>query len=252
MDKTNQEIIANRIKDGSFFNDSKNWFYGKYISSYKSKFDLSIILLIIFVTIAFVVIVSIVGVSNVSAKNGIVKINSRSDSEFILSKITKHYYSNEKNILRFVIEKYITVFEGYNIGKFEINKLQNKVHAIEKNSNQDVSNFFLSKIRPNYVNEIFADIGRDIKINSFSFIRSNDKFYNKIIRYITPESAPTKVIVSLTSSAFSKKNNQILKQEERVVEITFSYKKIERDQEGLFTDLGFKVLSYNYLSIREV
>ena len=252
MNESDQKIIKNRIKNGSFFKDSRSWFYGKYISAYKSKFNLSVILFIIFITITLVVVVSIIGVTNVKAKNGIVKINSKSDSEFILSKIKKYYHNNETNILRFVIEKYVTVFESYDIERFEIYKLEDKVNAINRNSSQSVISFFQKNIRSNYVNEIFSDIGRYISINSIQFINSNDDFYDKIIKYITPESTPTKVIINLTSYAFSKKNNNILKQEDRLIEIAFSYKKIKRDARGLFSDLDFKVLSYTYLNIRQV
>lgn len=246
---SNNEIIKLKVKSGDFFKDSKDWFYWKYISSYKSRFDLLILIMITFFIITFFIIYSLFSVISVKGKNGVVNIESLFESEFILQKIPKVYRSNEKNILRFILEKYVEVFENHNIDKFDLNKLDEKGIIIALNSSPTVDAFFNNNIKKNYENEIFGGIKRLGEITSFEFIYDKNDITQKIARYIMPEQTPKKVIINLKSTALNQKNNNSLKEEDRVIEIIFSYNKIKREVNGGFNNLNFKVVSYKYLSI---
>ena len=250
MTQIPQEVINLRVNNKEYFKDSKKWFYWKYVSPYKSRFDLLILMLIIFFIITFFVLYSLFSVTSVKGKNGVIKINGIFESEFILEKIPKIYRSNEKNILRFVIEKYIGVFESFDIDKFDVNKIDDKSLVILSHSSKEVGNFFNNQIKKNYEDEVFNGIKREVDIKSFDFIYNNNTTYDKIKRFIMPEKTPNKVVVNITSLALNHKDDKMVKTENREIEIVFSYNKIKRNGSGGFDDLNFKILSYSYLSIK--
>ena len=176
---SNNKSIKKVVDEGDFFYTSKVWFYYKYLSQYKSRFNLLIITLVVFFIISFFVVYSLVSVLSVKAKNGVINMEESFGSEFILSQIPKIYKSNEKNVIRFVIEKYVEVFETHDAEFLNVYKLGDKSNSINIFSNEDVFNFFETFIKKNYEDEIFSGIKRAVKIKSFEFIyeknSDNDK-----------------------------------------------------------------------------
>ncbi len=249
MEQNRGEIIKKRVQDGSFFADGKDWFYKKYVSSYKTKFDILVIVVIIFFLLTFFVINSIIGVSSVVPKNGVVKLEENFGGEFVVEKIPRYYQNNEKNIVRFILESYLKVFESYDVDKFDIYKLDAKAKIIKNHSSDDVGRFFANVIKENYVNEVFSGVFRDVAINSFEFISQDEVWYKNIINRIMPEEVPRKVKINFTSFVLDGESGALLQKQDRTVEISFFYNNIKRDKNGEFEDLNFKVLSYRYINL---
>ena len=245
----NQEYIKQSVVSGSFFSDSKDWFYEKYVSTYKSRLNLTLVTLILAFFIVFMLISSIFSILSVSPKNGVVSLESEFEDEFIIQKITKHYNNNEKNILRFVVENYINFFESYNVDKFTIYKLNEQIDTIKKYSNKNISDKFQKIAQTNYTPEIFAGLTRCARITSFEFEYPENDFQNQITRFIFPENTPNKVKVSVISTIYKDSGRFVAKEERRNIEITFKYKPLQKDKEGNFNDLEFQVIGYNYLNI---
>jgi hypothetical protein len=246
-EKKINEYIYTRIKNKVFWKDAKNWFYRQYVSSYKVKLDLIILLVFTALIILIFALSSIIGVLSVSAKNGVVHLESEFGDEFVMEKIPKYYRSNEKNILRFIIESYVNFFESYSVDKFNIYKLNDKIAVINGKSGKQVLEKFEKILRESYTNEVFSGLTRSSKVVKVEFVYNDDTALNKIFRYIFPEKTPNKVIINVISSVFKDEGRSLIKEEQRTIEIIFTYSPLERNKDGNFNDINFKVISYNYL-----
>ena len=240
--------IKNNIENGNYFNDSKSWFYQKYISPYKTRLNLLVILITIFVIIVFFSIQSINSVLFTTAKNGVAFLEGADfEDEFVMEKIPKYYNNNEKNILRFIIENYVNYFESYDINKFNLYALNEKIRKIQENSSKSVGEKFQNIVRNNYTAEIFSGLTRTSQITSFQFIEQDNSFKQEVIRFILPEKVSNKVRISLTSKLYAQDKSTAVIEEKRNIEITFSYTPLEKNKESQFEPLNFKVTSYNYI-----
>jgi type IV secretory pathway component VirB8 len=245
----NQIYIKTRVTNGKFFEDAKDWFYNKYASPYKSRLNLIILTLTLFFFFTVMLLSSIFNILGTEAKNGIISLESEFEDEFVMKKITKHYSNNEKNILRFIIENYVTYFESYEYSKYDIYKLNENIKMIRKYSSKSLGDKFEKIAKNNYTTEIFGGFIRDVKIQSFEFAYQEDDLKGKVLNYLLPEKTPNTVIVNLVSTLYSQGGRFIAKEEKRVVEITFQYKPLQRDKDGNFNNLDFQVISYNYIAI---
>jgi len=245
----NQLHIKKRFESGGFFEDAKDWFYAKYASPYKSRFNLIILISILFFAISVMLISSIFNILGIKAKNGIVSLESEFEDEFVMQNIKQHYHNNEKNILRFVIENYVMYFESYDYDKFSIYRLNEQIRMVQRYSNKSVGEKFEKIAKNNYTAEIFAGFTRNSKIKSFEFYYPENNIKELVGRFLLPERTPNKVIVHLTSTLYKDGGRFTVKEEDRTIEIIFQYKPLDRDKNGNFEDLQFKVVSYNYLNI---
>ena len=241
------EYISSRVKSGEYFEDAKDWFYKTYISPYKMKLDLLIIISITAIVIVFFVLTSFFGIQEIKQKNGVVSLESDFEDEYIIQKIPKHYINNEKNIIRFILENYIEFFESYDTTRYNIYEITNKIKVVRQNSNKQVGDKFERIVRENYINEILSGFIRKAQIDRFEFIEPEDSIQYKILNSILPAKSPKKVRVYLTSIVFNEEGKFLLKEEKRVIEVTFNYKPLERGKDGYFGNLNLVVTSYNYL-----
>jgi type IV secretory pathway component VirB8 len=244
---TPAEYISMRVKSGNYFKDAKDWLYGAYISSYKLKIDLLVIIVITAIVMVFFVLFSLFGVKSVKPKNGVVNLESDFEDEYIIQKIPQYYINNEKNIIRFILENYVEFFESYDTTRYNIYEITNKIKIIRQNSNKQVGDKFERIVRENYVNEVLSGFNRKAKVDRFEFVENNNSFQDKILNSILPAKPPKKVRVYLTSFVFNEDGRFLVKEEKRVVEITYTYEGIERDKDGNLGNLNLKVTAYNYI-----
>jgi type IV secretory pathway component VirB8 len=245
----NQIYIKKRFENKKFFEDAKDWFYNKYASPYKSRLNLIILILTLFFFFTVMLLSSLFNILGTEAKNGIISLESEFEDEFVMKKINKYYSNNEKNILRFIIENYVTYFESYEYSKYDIYKLNENINMIRKYSSKSLGDKFERIVKNNYTTEIFGGFTRDVKIKSFEFVVQDYGLREQVLNYLLPEKTPNKVVVNLVSTLYSNGGRFIAKEENRVVEITFQYKSLNRDKDGNFNSLDFQVISYNYILI---
>jgi type IV secretory pathway component VirB8 len=249
FDEKNSAFIKKTFENGEYFKVGKEWFYEKYLSSYKSKSNLIFLIIFLVFFVSFLIFSTVASILKVSASNGVVSLESELGEEIMMQPLPKHYSNNEKNILRFVAEHYIEYFESYDNDKLTIFKLDEKINEIKKHSTKSVGEKFEKIARNNYTSEIFNGFTRKASITSFEFIEEENGFFDKFMRFILPENTPPKIRVSLTSTLYKNSGQTIEKQEKRVIELNFKYVPLERNANGEFGDLGFMVTSYNYLSV---
>lgn len=248
---TNENYLARSIKDGSYFKTGKQWFFEKYTSIYISKASLLLTLFIIFIIIATFIVSSVASVLIVNAKNGVVSLEGEFEDIFVLSKIPRYYNNNEKNILRFIAENYISNFESYNIDKFNIYQLNDKISQVKKYSSKSVGEKFEKIAKLNYIPEIFAGITREAHISSFNFIDEETGFIDNVLNYLFPINSPNKVRVEVVTDMYREMDRSRLKEEKNIIEMTFKYTPLKRNEKGEFDNLNFQVIGYNYMALNK-
>lgn len=245
--KQNESYLTERITNKEYFNDGIDWFYYKYISNYKSVVNLLCVVFILAFIILFFIFASFKAVNSVTSRNGVVNLEAEFEDEFLMERIKQHYNNNEKNILRFKIETYVTFFEAYNINRFNIYQINDKVKVIRSSSSKFVTEKFESIVQNNYIPEIFSGITRNVKIIHFEFVEDEESFVNKIKRKIMPEKVVNKARVSLIATIYRDEGKHVVKEERRNIEIMFKHNPLRRNSQGKFQDLEFIVTSYNYI-----
>ena len=243
----NENYLKERIENGEYYKDGLDWFYNKYIGTYKGVVNLIGMILLLGFIIVFFIFASFSAVKSIKTNNGVADLESEFEDEFLMERIKKHYNNNEKNILRFKIETYVNYFETYNFNRFNIYEINDKVRIIKANSSRNVGEMFERMVQSNYIPEIFSGVTRASKIISFEFMENEENALDRIKRKIMPEKVINKVRVGVISTAYKDEGKNVVKEERRNIEITFKHNPLRRNAEGKFEDMQFIITSYNYI-----
>ena len=226
-----------------YFDSAKRWYYFKYVSHIKflifiASITISMILLVCFV---FYVVQSAITKQERVIK--VVTIGYDFESKPMMTKIEKHYHSNDVNILQYSIESYLNNFEVYEkTDSFYVSFIEKMKH-LQKYSSREVMKVFQDKFTNEYSKKLKnnAFVKMQIKVIHLNISEQSliDKLQNLLIAQEIPDQATIEAILYIF-------DGKKLEKKPVTIEMEFVFKKIQKQSNEKFSNVKFFVTSYSY------
>ena len=226
-----------------YFNSAKRWYYFKYVSHIKflifvASITISMILLVCFV---FYVVQSAI-----TKQERVVKVLSIAydfESKPMMTKIEKHYHSNDLNILQYSIESYLKNFEVYEkTDNFYISFIEKMKH-LQKYSSRDVIKVFQDKFTNEYSKQLKTNAFVKMQVKSIHLNIGEESLIDKFQNLLMAQDIPNQATIEAVIYIF---DGTKLKKKPVTIEMEFVFKKIQRQGNEKFTNVKFFVTSYTY------
>ena len=227
-----------------YFDTAKRWYYFKYVSHIKflifiASITISMILLVCFV---FYVVQSAITKQERVIK--VVTIGYDFESKPMMTKIEKHYHSNDVNILQYSIESYLNNFEVYEkTDSFYVSFIEKMKH-LQKYSSREVMKVFQDKFTNEYSKKLKnnAFVKMQIKVIHLNISEQSliDKLQNLLIAQEIPDQATIEAILYIF-------DGKKLEKKPVTIEMEFVFKKIQKQSNGKFGNVKFFVTNYSYV-----
>ncbi|MCE3233339.1 MAG: ptlE, partial [Rickettsiaceae bacterium] len=189
---TNKEI-AEKIRDGSYYTDAREWYTRQYLYPITER----TFLVIIASVVCFVFILSVANIKSLITENPIIpfpiKVENAADYFSFIKPLSQNSENTQEAVAQHLIEDYLRTREEYIPSEMRGDKLKHKLKKIKSSSSKTVLDEYknyMSELNPySPVIRYGDDTTRSINIKSFKFI-GNDAASGKA--HITFESVTKK------------------------------------------------------------
>lgn len=226
-----------------YFNNAKRWYYFKYVSHIKflifiASITISMILLVCFV---FYVVQSAITKQERVIK--VVTIGYDFESKPMMTKIEKHYHSNDVNILQYSIESYLNNFEVYEkTDSFYVSFIEKMKH-LQKYSSREVMKVFQDKFTNEYSKKLKTNAFVKMQIKAIHLNISEQSLIDKLQNLLIAQEIPDQATIEAMIYIFDGKK---LEKKPVTIEMEFVFKKIQKQSNEKFSNVKFFVTSYSY------
>lgn len=226
-----------------YFNSAKRWYYFKYVSHIRflifiASITISMILLVCFV---FYVVQSAITKQERVVK--VVTIGYDFESKPMMTKIEKHYHSNDVNILQYSIESYLNNFEVYEkTDSFYVSFIE-KIKHLQKYSSREVMKVFQDKFTNDYSKRLKNNAFVKMQIKAIHLNISEESLIDKFQNLLLAQEIPDQATIEAMIYIFDGKK---LEKKPITIEMEFVFKKIQKQSNDKFGNVKFFVTSYSY------
>ncbi len=226
-----------------YFNSAKRWYYFKYVSHIRflifiASITISMILLVCFV---FYVVQSAITKQERVVK--VVTIGYDFESKPMMTKIEKHYHSNDVNILQYSIESYLNNFEVYEkTDSFYVSFIE-KIKHLQKYSSREVMKVFQDKFTNDYSKRLKNNAFVKMQIKAIHLNISEESLIDKFQNLLLAQEIPDQATIEAMIYIFDGKK---LEKKPVTIEMEFVFKKIQKQSNDKFGNVKFFVTSYSY------
>lgn len=262
------EFVKASVADGSYFKDSLNWYFFRYVNPFCERTILtfcSIVAAVVF----FFLIQMIRGAFPLVEQVPII-ITSKDQSKFIpnlinikpkaVAKGLKYYADTgetvDEAVAKYLLNVYISDREGYNFSKAEITDVNKKYNRIKNTSSAAQYRefqIFMSKDNPESpLNQFGKNTKKIIEIESISFIKKEAKtFSQKAVDFLS-NTIPSEAEVRFTAATTEKSDiGKIIKESKirYLAKVNFSFSGINKDDSK--KPLNFLVNDYKLYKVEK-
>ncbi len=226
-----------------YFDNAKRWYYFKYVYHIKFLLFIASITLSMIFLVGFVFYVVQGAITKQERIVKVVPIQYDFESKPFITKVEKHYHSNDINILQYAIESYLNNFEVYEkTDNFYISFIEKMKH-LQKYSSREVLNTFQNRFTNDYSKKLNGKAFVKMQIKNIHLNISEesliDKFHNLLMAQDIPDHATIDVIIYVF-------DGKRLKKIPTTIEMEFVFKKIQKQSNGKFSNVKFFVTGYSY------
>jgi len=243
------------VQDGSYFEDSLDWYFFRYI---KPICDRTYLLL----TGIFCVII-LYSLTEMYSQAMPLKVEppifmASDDNPELFPRITQLRKINDQDVIeknvstdevlvRFLLQNYVETRESYDYSAANIGDVNLKLSQIRHTSSADEYRSFQTTMSKDNPNSPVLNFGRNVmqvaKVQWVRLIRQEPHDFSEKAREMLITKLPNEAEVKFVISTIVKEGSDLItqKNEVRIAKIVFDYTPINRDQKG---EIGFVVKSY--------
>ena len=226
-----------------YFGNAKRWYYFKYVSHIKFLIFIASITISMILLVCFVFYVVQGAITNQERVIKVVTISYDFEAKPMMTKIEKHYHSNDINILQYSIESYLNNFEVYEkTDNFYISFIEKMKH-LQKYSSREVIKVFQDKFTNEYSQQLKTNAFVKMQIKSIHLNISEesliDKFQNLLLAHEVPDQATIEAVIYIF-------DGKKLEKKPVTIEMEFVFKKIQKQSNNKFSNVKFFVTSYSH------
>lgn len=226
-----------------YFDNAKRWYYFKYVYHIKFLLFIATITLSMIFLVCFVLYVVQGAIVNQERIAKVIPVQYDFESKPVMTKVEKHYHSNDLNILQYSIESYVNNFEVYEkTDNFYIAFIEKMKH-LQKYSSRDALSTFQNRFTNDYSKKLTGNAFVKMQIQSIHFNISEESLVDKFQNLLMAQDVPDEATIEAMIYIFDGKR---LKKIPTTIEISFIFKKIQRQSNGKFSNVKFFVTSYSY------
>lgn len=189
MTQTDKEI-AQKIKDGSYFKDAREWYARQYLFPATER---SFLLLIAIIT-SFVFFLSINNIKSLSIGSDepipvIVKVDNATDYFPIIKPLAKQHENTQAVVTKYLISDYLKTREEYHYSKDISEVLKNNLKKIRRSSAKSVLNEYQSYMsEANKYSPVIRyrdHTSRDVEIKNIVFDNGDPSSGKAVVQFVT-------------------------------------------------------------------
>lgn len=254
LDKTQeQEIVAKKMQDKTYFKDGLNWYFSRYLSPISERANL---LVIVFILLFSSLIVFKIVKSTFPLKESVsIALSERDSAEYIplvqeLNADRDKLDNVNEAVSRYLVKEYIVERESFDYSAGDIEVYNRKLFIIQNNSSTSIFKDF--KESTEISNEksplkyFGKEITRDVEVIGFQYIRSKPKgFVNTMKNIFTINKASNRAVVvcKVVTKTLTKTITEVKR-----VQVSFYFNGIQRSRENKkFLPIKFFITEYKYL-----
>jgi hypothetical protein len=173
----------------------------------------------------------------------VVTIGYDFESKPMMTKIEKHYHSNDVNILQYSIESYLNNFEVYEkTDSFYVSFIE-KIKHLQKYSSREVMKVFQDKFTNDYSKRLKNNAFVKMQIKAIHLNISEESLIDKFQNLLLAQEIPDQATIEAMIYIFDGKK---LEKKPVTIEMEFVFKKIQKQSNDKFGNVKFFVTSYSY------
>lgn len=183
----NKKEIAQKIEDGSYFEDALQWYNTKFIMPVYTRSMM--VLVAAFGAFAFIIVAS--NINSILTKNEeipfIITSENTTDYYSVIKDLSSGGRSVQRDVARYLISKYIEERENYSYADFQGDNLKNILKRIKSSSLKKVLDEY-----KNYINKANPyspvvrygnRISRTVAVKDFKFIESDKTSGKAVVQF---------------------------------------------------------------------
>ncbi len=258
-------LVKDSIVDGSFFEDSKNWYYFRYLSPLYHRANLIISLIFLLIVISMLKLMSDSIFPLVVKQPIFVPTNDRNLSD---AKIVKLRYKKGENnydpevttfddsIIKYLIMNYVKDREEFDFSRGSVEDVNKKFNKIKSNSNfREYKNFqyFMSKENKNSpINFFGKNVKRKIFNETIKFYRRPPKNFGEKVLFFIANIIPLEAEVRFDAELINIDEYGTKKStyESFLVKIKYEYQPIFKNDKN--DKINFSVNQYILYKIKNI
>lgn len=226
-----------------YFNSAKRWYYFKYVSHIRFLIFIASITISMIILIFFVFYVVQSAITKQERVIKVVTIGYDFESKPMMTRIEKHYHSNDVNILQYSIESYLNNFEVYEkTDSFYVSFIE-KIKHLQKYSSREVMKVFQDKFTNDYSKRLKNNAFVKMQIKAIHLNISEESLIDKFQNLLLAQEIPDQATIEAMIYIFDGKK---LEKKPITIEMEFVFKKIQKQSNDKFGNVKFFVTSYSY------
>jgi|GEM_PF-5514099 len=226
-----------------YFSNAKRWYYFKHVSQIKFVIFIASITILMIAIVCFVFYVVQGAITNQERVIKVVTISYDFEAKPMMTKIEKHYHSNDINILQYSIESYLNNFEVYEkTDNFYVSFIEKMKH-LQKYSSREVIKVFQDKFTNDYSKRLKTNAFVKMQIKSINLNISEESLIDKFQNLLLAQKIPDQATIEAVIYIFDGKK---LEKKPVTIEMEFVFKKIQKQSNEKFSNVKFFVTSYSY------
>lgn len=239
-----KEVVANLYNKGDYFQNSKEWFYQKYLLQYRLRSIFIIVSCIVSLMTCLSFYLVMRELVRPQTLSGVIHNDLNQKYSVKISKIKNHSNKHsDKIIARILIEDFIYKIESFNSAD-KAKELELKNNIFNNGSLQlNMVEIFQNRFQTVYIPSYISGYKRLVEVKTFKYMDPDDNFYYKMKNYFTPSEIGNRAQVKFIVKYLAK-NGELKFQEEYLASIKFFFRPIKKiDNE--FTKIKFFIEEYN-------
>ncbi|MBU6339326.1 MAG: hypothetical protein KGQ36_05105 [Rickettsiales bacterium] len=258
-DSEYHDFVKKSVEDGSYFEDSLDWYCLRYVSPLCER-TILIIAAVISIVVLFY-IYSLVKMMFPLVQTFPITIKAKDQSLYFPHLLPLELQDEYKNsitvdeaIAKYLLSVYIKDREGYDYSKEEISDVNIKFNRLKNTSSAaEYKKFQLYMSDSNPKSPIYnfgKNVVRKIEINSVSFPTSNSDSFTKKAKDFLNLRVPTAAEVNFTATTISTIDDEVKKENENfVAKVGFSLLPISKGEKG--KSINFMVNDYQLFKVQK-